>query len=309
MDIQVVDLNLDNYSLDDIFKLFKITDISEESLKCAKKFVHKTHPDKSRLDPKFFQFYTSAYTRLYDIYKNQAKIAASGDETRQGLGMDKENKAILKKFLSQPAMKDPKNFNDWFNKSFDAHFKNSVDDGIGHGDWLKGNGGIVKTPIIQNPANAKSEMNAEFEKHKKRMQDVTVYTGIHDIWGSSSIGGSLLEGNQVDNFSSNGMLSGGLQYQDVKQAFEETLIPVTQDDFGKVRKFRTQNEYECFRDKEHMKLKPVSMEESEEILKLRQEQNNRDGIYAAYAYAQKMEENKRNEQEFWSKLRHIKNDI
>jgi len=70
-----LDLDLDNYSLEDLYHLFNISNghLSEESLKSAKQIVLKMHPDKSRLEPKYFLFFSRAYKRLYSIYDFQNK--------------------------------------------------------------------------------------------------------------------------------------------------------------------------------------------------------------------------------------------
>ena len=50
-----LDLNINNYSLDDILNLFKLShDFNEYDIKKTKKVVLMTHPDKSGLDKKFF---------------------------------------------------------------------------------------------------------------------------------------------------------------------------------------------------------------------------------------------------------------
>ena len=50
-----LDLNIHNYNLEDIANLFHIpTHFTKEDLKNAKKIVLKTHPDKTRLDKKYF---------------------------------------------------------------------------------------------------------------------------------------------------------------------------------------------------------------------------------------------------------------
>ena len=70
-----IDLNVENYSLSDLYNLFKITNqtLTDEIMKDAKKIVLMTHPDKSRLEPKYFLFYSAAYKRLYSIYEFQNK--------------------------------------------------------------------------------------------------------------------------------------------------------------------------------------------------------------------------------------------
>jgi len=52
------DLDISHYNLDDILNLFHIPmNFDENNLKMAKSIVLKTHPDKSKLDPKYFLFY------------------------------------------------------------------------------------------------------------------------------------------------------------------------------------------------------------------------------------------------------------
>ena len=70
-----LDLDLDHYSLEDLYHLFNIgsNTLSEDSLKSAKQIVLKMHPDKSRLDSKYFLFFSKAYKRLYGIYEFQNK--------------------------------------------------------------------------------------------------------------------------------------------------------------------------------------------------------------------------------------------
>ena len=53
-----VDLNLENYTLNDLLKLFNISfNFREKELKEAKKIVLRMHPDKSKLDKKYFLFF------------------------------------------------------------------------------------------------------------------------------------------------------------------------------------------------------------------------------------------------------------
>ena len=54
-----LDLDLDHYSLEDIYHLFNISEnkLTEETLKGAKQIVLKMHPDKSQLDSKYSLFF------------------------------------------------------------------------------------------------------------------------------------------------------------------------------------------------------------------------------------------------------------
>ena len=64
-------LDISDYNLDDILKLFRIQDkcINEETVKQAKKITMMTHPDKSGKPPEIFIFLSKAYKILLDVYK------------------------------------------------------------------------------------------------------------------------------------------------------------------------------------------------------------------------------------------------
>ena len=64
-----LDLNIQNYDLEDILNLFKLNyQFTEQNLKQAYKTVLKTHPDKSGLDKEVFLFFKKAYAVLSKIY-------------------------------------------------------------------------------------------------------------------------------------------------------------------------------------------------------------------------------------------------
>ena len=65
-----LDLDINNYSLEDIINLFQIREnFNEADMKRAKQQVLRLHPDKSKLDTKYFLFYSKAYKTLYSIYE------------------------------------------------------------------------------------------------------------------------------------------------------------------------------------------------------------------------------------------------
>ena len=69
--MNTLDLNIENYNLEDILNLFKIpSNFDENDLKNAKKMVLKMHPDKSSLAPEYFLFFSKAYKMIYQMVKN-----------------------------------------------------------------------------------------------------------------------------------------------------------------------------------------------------------------------------------------------
>ena len=126
-----IDLNLENYDLDDILALFKIKySFDKADLKKAKRMVLQTHPDKSKLPKEYFLFFSSAYKVLYSIHRFRTRCDAQ-ETTDYVIEKDKEKESLLKDLSKK------KNFNKIFNEMFEKHFVPS--DGVdgGYGDWLK----------------------------------------------------------------------------------------------------------------------------------------------------------------------------
>ena len=64
-----LDLDIGNYDLNDILKLFHINnEITDEGMKQARKIVAMTHPDKAKIDKKYFLFFQEAYKLLNQVY-------------------------------------------------------------------------------------------------------------------------------------------------------------------------------------------------------------------------------------------------
>jgi hypothetical protein len=284
-----LDLDLDNYSLDDLYHLFNIHGgyLSEETLKSAKQIVLKMHPDKSQLDSKYFMFFSKAYKRLYSIYEFQNKSSKKKYDNEDYF--DESNKNILNNmFEKNKSIKDPKNFNSWFNQAFEKHrLENPIEQG--YGDWLKSDEGFISV----NENVTKGNMNEVFEQKKKQIQAMTVYTGVTDMF-SSTFGGSLLNGG--DNFSTG-------EYTDLRQAYTETLIPVTQEDYEKIHKFNNVSEYKAHR--ERVDVSPLTKEEAERKLLQQQQQYDHDSAALAFKYAKESEKAKEKQNNFWSELKQI----
>ena len=120
--VEKVDLNIDNYQLDDVLHLFRIpVDFNETDLKRAKQIVLKTHPDKSNLDPEYFRFYSKAYKMLYTIWEFRKRGDIDNDNKNTEYSndiADEEKKVLLDKFFetnSKLKSDKSKDFNRWFN--------------------------------------------------------------------------------------------------------------------------------------------------------------------------------------------------
>lgn len=300
---ETIDLNIENYSREELYKLFGFKTsiiLNEENMKEAKKIVLKTHPDKSRLDNKYFVFFGKAYHKLREIYEFQNKTNKKTSDKNEYY--ESQNGEVLDKmFDMKKDLKDPKKFNNWFNDQFEKH---RLEDPVehGYGNWLKSDEDIIFTPQNIN----KDSMGREIEKRKKEIQSLTPYKGVGDAFVSSSAGGSsLMEYNS--NFTSGSLFSGGggMGYTDLRQAYAESVIPVTEEDYNKVQKFKSVDEYRRHRDT--TSVNPLSKEEALRQLYYQDKQKNEESAALAFYYAQQSEKAKKNDTEFWSGLKQLTN--
>jgi len=296
--INNLDLNIENYSLEDLFNLFSIEDgiLNEINLKNAKNIALKMHPDKSQLDPKYFLFFSKAYKELYNCYEFMNK--SNNKKQNYEEYYDENNKVLLDEFLDKTNKKDQKEFNKWFNEQFE---KNNIDNNLekGYGNWLNSNEDIYEV----NETNiSKSNLNELFEKQKKQIVSLIEYKGIEENY-LSSLGGSLLDGNN-NSYSNNSLFNDdGLNYSDLKQAHQESIIPISNNVYEKIPKYRNVNEYQNARDS--IDLTPMDEKNSLNYFSQRSNNDDKKSMELAFRYAREGELIKKKQEEFWGSIKRI----
>ena len=295
----MADLNINNYNLADILSLFRIpSDMTEVHMKKAKQMVLKTHPDKSGLPSEYFLFYSSAYKVLYSIYtfKNKADHKRSNNveyspESVLEDSTEHQHQVLDTFFEKNKAIKDPKQFNEWFNKQFEQSQINETDTG-GYGDWLKTDADIYK--------QESGSMSEQINKHKQHAKSVVVYGGgISEM--NSTFGGTLLGEPSAGDFSSS--MFSGLAYQDIKQAHTETVIPITDQDYADVKKFNNVEEYSRYRSEQNTA--PLSEADASAILNRRVKDEEDVSTSRAYYYAKQQEDVSKKNTQFWGRLQSL----
>lgn len=297
------DLNIDNYELNDILALFKISaDFDENDLKAAKKIVLKTHPDKSGLEAEYFLFYSKAYRVLFSIweFKNKSKSKDNTDlksykETQDSF-FDKNKKKTLDTFLSKEGLKDQKTFNKWFNTQFEKNKMEREDESTGYGDWLKSNEDIEEERNVPY-----SQIGEEIEKKKRQLQAVIVHDGINDLQSSYQGATDLLD-SAPSTYSSD--LFSNLGYEDLRKAHTETVIPVTVEDYNNVKKFRNMDEYNRFRNSQNVA--PLSEIQAQQYLSNKNKLEETEASKRAYRLAKQLEEGQKKQEQSWASMRSIK---
>ena len=295
-----LDLNINNYSQTELYALFGIQSqtLTEDIMKISKKTVLKTHPDKSGLEPKYFLFFSTAYKRLYSIYTFQNKSTQKTENKSEYY--DSNNEIVLDKiFEKDKSLKEPINFNKWFNDQFDKHKTEDQPD-TGYGDWLKSDDDIVDLGNV-----SQANMASEMEKRKKQVQSLTTYNGVNTQYANTFGGSSLMDYN--NNFTSGSLFSNdGMGYTDLKQAYVESVIPVTAEDYNNMPKFRNVEEYKRHRDT--VDTKPLDKEKSMKQLYTDNKIQEEESVALAYYYAKQAEKNKQNSQMFWSSMKQLTNN-
>jgi hypothetical protein len=266
-----IDLNISNYSLNDILNLFKIDmSFGEEDMRVAKKTVLMTHPDKSGLDPKYFLFFTSAYRLLYNVFKvrerGEQDTCVKRVYTSTEIDEDQDNSEAWKKLSSR------KDFNKIFNEMFEKHVV-IQDKDDGHGDWLKEEDDVMH-------AKNKNEMDEMIREKKASLRSLIVYDGIKEMGGDS---GTTLTGVGGSNHSS---LFSSLQYDDVKTAYTESVVPVTEEDYHSRKKHSSMDAY---RREREMEINSYNMDDHNAKYRKQKQSEMQSDAYRAFSLAKQDE--------------------
>lgn len=284
-----IDLNIDNYDLNELLNLFKLDfNFSTDDLKRAKLIVLKTHPDKSQLDKKFFLFFLSAYKILLSIHDFRFK-SSNKQSTKYTIEKDEEKELILDKLKVQP------NFNKLFNELFEKHKIHDEDIEHGYGDWMKSDENMdFRTTTM-------SQMNSSFEQKKREIKDIIPFQEIEEFEQSSNL---FDLSRDKPTYYSSSMFS-NLQYEDLRKAHVETVVPVTHDDYLQRPKFK--NVIELQQHPDYKDINPLSLSQANEYLKQRQSYQNKNDVQRAYKLAKQEETSRKANQEWMSGFKQLTN--
>ena len=271
-----MDLNINNYDLDDILNLFKLDyQFDIHDLKKAKKIMLKLHPDKSRLDPKYFLFFKKAYLTLVNIFKFREKKYIEKDKVYNSSQFDNEHvntETVLNHFSN---MSD---FNKWFNKKFESVKIHDNEVNTGYGSWFKSDENINDIKVTNM-----NDFSRVFNEKKRECRDLIVKKDIIDVKKNS--GSNILRETQ-ECYSSD--IFSKLPYEDLKKAHTETVVPVTIDDFNNKEKFNNVQSLKNHRS--NMDVGSLSIQQSREMLLNRQIEENKFDTQRAYKILKQDEE-------------------
>lgn len=276
-----MDLNIDNYTLQDLLNLFKLDyDFTTEDLKQAKKIVIKTHPDKSNLDKEYFLFFIKAFKIVNSIHQFRTRSASTLYTTDQF--KDEENEKLIKLIAKSP------NFSKAFNEFFDNTYVRTEDIANGYGDWLRSDEDIATTSI-SNVA----QLSETIEVKKNEMRAIIGKKDIKELGETSSH--YNLAGDAPDDYGSD--IFSSLRYEDLRKAHVESVVPVSKKDYEERIRFSSVNDLKQHRDTDKTTYAPISLSQSNEYLQNRQKIENKNTVMRAYELV------KQDEQAYKAKLK------
>ena len=288
------DLNIDNYDLEDLLNLFHLNyEFDENELKKAKTVALKTHPDKSGLNKEVFLFFMKAYKMIESIYEFKLKRAKCARNTSyENEKMESDKKTLLLKKLDGMKAKD---FNTWFNKMFEKVKVNDDDVDSGYGKWFKSDEDVNEETVTN-----KRDMEAVFNKKKAASRELVLHKGVNEMVHG---GGYDLTRSKPEEYSSD--IFSKLQYDDLRKAHTETVVPVTQEDYLRRKKYN--NVESLKKDRAENNPAMLSLAQSKELLRGRKSKEQMGNTQRAFKILKLEEEITRANKDWWKELRTLKN--
>lgn len=292
------DLNLENYNLNDLLNIFKLKhNFNIDDLKDAKKLVLKTHPDKSGLSDEYFLFYCKAFKLIKKLYElrnkshgylnNYAKVEYEKLKENEN---DEGNKLLINKLLDTKS----NDFNKWFNNTFEKINIIDEEKKNGYGDWFKSNDDIDKTTTTLNM------MHEKIIEKKKTMSTLIKKQDVKEFVTNNSYQG--LDGSIPESYGSN--MFSKLQYEDLKIAHTETVVPVSDDDYNNVLKFNNVELLKNYRNTQN--IKPMNKIETEKYYADKSKIDDEINIKFAYNLIKQDENMEKANKDWWANLKLLK---
>ena len=270
-----IDLNIDNYNLDEVLGLFNLdSNFNSDDLKRAYRQVLMTHPDKSGLDKDYFLFFSKAFKLVKNIYDytHKKEGCVSRQTYNSNDNVDKQIWNVIKK-------QRPEDFNRKFNELFDKVKFEDEEQDTGYNEWFSSNEGIQDNLS----ANNVRDMNERIETIKQNQRALVVHEGIQDLAYNS--GGYNLTRDKPKEYSSD--LFSKLQYEDLKKAHTETVVPVTQEDYHNRRHFNNVSDLNIYRKQNE---RVLTQEESTQMYTQNKAKEDEQNVRNAYKMMKQMEQ-------------------
>ena len=329
---RITDLSLDigTYTLEGLLRLFNISSytLTEEMMKEAKQIVHKMHPDKSRLDPKYFVFFKEAFARLLELYQFQRQqqqqqqqqqhqrlttYSTNQEEDKDDAISNEQKQKMLREYFTSTEGSGGQFNLSKFNEMFDKY--GGVERKSGYDEWFSSSTATAATtattsePMFSTTKRTTAAMHADFDKIRqqaKTQYHMVTYQGVQESYLPCS---SIIQGSSLDTEyeREHGYSDPNGMFTDLKQAYEHAICPLGEDDYA-VLKDRYKSVEQYSRMRENMPdMKQKEGIELEQWKQQQQEAENRKSAQIAYRLAVQMEQARDREKAMWGEIQRLKN--
>ena len=256
-------LEINTYSLEEIFGLFDLNyNLTEESMRTAKKKVLMIHPDKSRLPANYFHFYKQAYEIVLNIYKQKTKMNDSSTGPKQYSPNVEQHSAIgSAPELEKDVFKSVSNSK--FNELYDQNMVRKTD--TSRFDWFKRDDPIMDD-FSKRQVNPKN-MGSELEAIKQKQAALQVYKGVQEM--QSGGGTSYFDDDGESNEYVACDVFSKLKFDDLRKVHkDQTVFAVSEADFNKRPQYKTVDQF--VRERDAGGSAPLSKAEASSLLERQQ---------------------------------------
>ena len=160
---------IEECTLDDLFGLFEIEELTTDELKQAKKKVLMLHPDKNihKDTTKYYEYFKEAYHKLEHVFefinRHQKEVVSKTYHTEE---LELSQKGLFD-YCQKKGLKE-KERNTLFNEVFDNVY---IPDKEGYGEWLKTEEGLYDKADLEG-SRKKAMSLVVVDKELKTLQEI-----------------------------------------------------------------------------------------------------------------------------------------
>jgi hypothetical protein len=263
-------LDIHTYSFSELLQLFDLTDnqyLTVEDIKRAKHKVLMLHPDKSKLPPEYFLFYKKAFDMVYEQFEQTQKERQTvPHENPDYVPIANELKSTDRQITAAIQKIPTKQFNQKFNELFDKNTTTKID--ATKNEWFVSQ--ESKYDLAgENVTHA--NLQQKFDKIKQQSNQVVKHRETVEI--GNQTGYNLYDNAEdSDDYICSDPFS-KFKYDDLRKVHkDETILPVSERDFAKVKQY---NSVEAFsRARSAQGLDPLERGRAEELLDTRRREQD-----------------------------------
>lgn len=247
-------LDIQSYSLDELFKLFDFTvneNITLDQMKQAKRKVLLMHPDKSKLPSEYFLFYKKAFELVIHTYDSQQKTSIIVPDEKIDYIPEintRDNSSTRNKKQIQSKINElssTKAFQKQFNELFEQNQHKQLSD---KNDWFKTQEPLYEMENVKTTQNIGKTM--EQIKRKQKQDGMVQYTGVVSLYSNGG-GGRTNFYEDIENEDDSSTTDyitcdpfSKLKFDDLRKVHkDQTVFAVSETDFEQVKQYKNVDEY------------------------------------------------------------------